>query len=160
MTSIIKVNNLQNQCGANIISESANTITIGASGDTVVLAAGASQSGFGRSGSVNWDTTPKTTGFTAVSGNGYFCNTTSAAFTVTLPLSPSAGAIVSIADYNGTAATNAITVGRNSSNINGNAEDFTITKNYAAISFVYVDSTTGWRSVNTSNNHLLHLLRM
>ena len=151
MTSIIKVDNLQNQCGANIISESSNVITIGASGDTVTLAAGASQSGFGRSGSVNWDTTPKTTGFTAVSGNGYFCDTTSAAFTVTLPATPSAGDIVAIADYNGTALTNNITVGRNSSNINGSAADFTISRNYAAISFVYVDSTAGWRSVDTSD---------
>jgi hypothetical protein len=151
MTSIIKVNNLQNQCGANIISESANVITIGASGDTVTLAAGASQSGFGRSGSVNWDTTAKTTGFTAVSGNGYFCNTTSAAFTVTLPAAPSAGAIVAIADYNGTAGTNPITVGRNSSNINGSAANFTISINYASISFVYVDATAGWRSVDTSD---------
>jgi hypothetical protein len=151
MTSIIKVDNLQNQCGANIINENAGTITIGASGDTVTLAAGASQSGFGRSGSVNWDTTPKTTGFTAVSGNGYFCDTTSAAFTVTLPATPSAGDIVAIADYDGTAETNAITVGRNSSNINGDAADFKINKNYAAISFVYVDATAGWRSVDTSN---------
>jgi hypothetical protein len=151
MTSIIKVDNLQNQCGANIINENAGTITIGASGDTVTLAAGASQSGFGRSGSVNWDTTPKTTGFTAVSGNGYFCDTTSAAFTVTLPATPSAGDIVAIADYDGTAATNNITVGRNSSNINGDAADFTISKNYAAVSFVYVDATAGWRSVDTSN---------
>ena len=38
MTSTIKVNNIQNQCGANIINESSNTITIGASGDTVTLA--------------------------------------------------------------------------------------------------------------------------
>ena len=151
MTSIIKVDNLQNQCGANIISESSNVITIGASGDTVTLAAGASQSGFGRSGSVNWDTTPKTTGFTAVSGNGYFCDTTSAAFTVTLPASPSAGDIVAIADYNGTAGTNNITVGRNSSNINGSATDFKISINYASISFVYVDATAGWRSVDISN---------
>jgi hypothetical protein len=37
-------------------------------------------------GAVTWDTTVKTSGFTAVSGNGYFCNTTSAAFTVTLPV--------------------------------------------------------------------------
>jgi hypothetical protein len=152
MTSIIKVDNLQNQCGANIISESANVITIGASGDTVTLAAGASQSGFGRSGSVNWDTTPKTSSpVTAVSGNGYFINTTSGAITVNLPATPSAGSIVSIADYNGTAATNAITVGRNSSNINSSAADFTISRNYAAISFVYVDSTAGWRSVDTSD---------
>jgi hypothetical protein len=38
MTSTIKVNNIQNQCGANIINESANTITLGASGDTITLA--------------------------------------------------------------------------------------------------------------------------
>jgi hypothetical protein len=151
MTSIIKVDNLQNQCGANIISESANVITIGASGDTVTLAAGASQSGFGRSGTVNWDTTKKTTGFTAVSGNGYFCDTTSAAFTVTLPATPSAGAIVAIADYNGTAITNNITVGRNSSNINGSAANLTINANYSAVTLVYVDATSGWRSVDSSN---------
>jgi hypothetical protein len=151
MTSIIKVDNLQNQCGANIINENAGTITIGASGDTVTLAAGASQSGFGRSGSVNWDTTPKTTGFTAVSGNGYFCDTTSAAFTVNLPATPSAGDIVAIADYNGTAITNNITVGRNSSDINGSATDLTINANYSAVTLVYVDATSGWRSVDSSN---------
>jgi hypothetical protein len=152
MTSIIKVDNLQNQCGANIISESANVITIGASGDTVTLAAGASQSGFGRSGSVNWDTTPKTSSpVTAVSGNGYFINTTSGAITVNLPATPAAGDIVAIADYNGTALTNNITVGRNSSNINGSATDLTINANYSAVTLVYVNSTSGWRSVDSSN---------
>ena len=152
MTSIIKVDNLQNQCGANIISESANVITIGASGDTVTLAAGASQSGFGRSGSVNWDTTPKTSSpVTAVSGNGYFINTTSIAITVNLPSTPAAGDIVAIADYNGTALTNNITVGRNGSNINGSAANLTINANYSAVTLVYVDVTTGWRSVDSSN---------
>jgi hypothetical protein len=152
MTSIIKVNNLQNQCGANIINENAGTITIGASGDTVTLAAGASQSGFGRSGSVNWDTTPKTTSpVTAVSGNGYFIDTTSGAITINLPATPSAGDIVAIADYNGTALTNNITVGRNSSDINGSAADLTINNNYSAVTLVYVDATSGWRSVDTSN---------
>jgi hypothetical protein len=34
------------------------TITLGASGDTIALAAGASQTGFGRTGTVDWDTTP------------------------------------------------------------------------------------------------------
>jgi hypothetical protein len=104
---------------------------------------------------VSWDTTAKTTGFTAVSGNGYFCDTTSAAFTVTLPASPSARDIVAIADYNGTAGTNNITVGRNSSNINGSATDFKISINYASISFVYVDATAGWRSVDTSDTSSL-----
>ena len=64
------------------------TMTIGSSGKTITIPAGATitnngtQSGFGRSGSVNWDTTAKTTGFTAVSGNGYFVNTGSGAVTV------------------------------------------------------------------------------
>jgi hypothetical protein len=141
--SKIEVNAIEPQSGT--------TLTLGASGDTVTLAAGASQSGFGRSGSVNWDTTPKTANFTAVSGNGYFINTTSGAITINLPSTPAAGDIVAIADYDGTAETNAITVGRNSSNINGDAADLLITKNYSAISFVYVDATAGWRSVDTSN---------
>jgi hypothetical protein len=149
MTSIIKVDNLQNQCGANIISESANVITIGASGDTVTLAAGASQSGFGRSGSVNWDTTPKTSSpVTAVSGNGYFINTTSGAITVNLPAG-TAGAIVAISDYANTAATNNITIDPNGTDkINGVNQDAKITTNGAAITLVYVDATRGWKDVN------------
>jgi hypothetical protein len=149
MTSIIKVDNLQNQCGANIISESSNVITIGASGDTVTLAAGASQSGFGRSGSVNWDTTPKTSSpVTAVSGNGYFINTTSGAITVNLPAG-TAGAIVAISDYANTAATNNITIDPNGTDkINGVNQDAKITTNGAAITLVYVDATRGWKDVN------------
>jgi hypothetical protein len=155
MTSIIKVNNLQNQCGANIISESANVITIGASGDTVTLAAGASQSGFGRSGSVNWDTTPKTsTPVTAVSGNGYFINTTSIAITVNLPATPAAGDIVAIADYANTSATNNITVGRNGSNIDGNAVNGTINTNGQVYTLVYVDATEGWKTVSQTFNQI------
>ena len=41
MSSIIKVDTIQNQSGANIISESANTITVGASGDTLIIPSGA-----------------------------------------------------------------------------------------------------------------------
>ena len=102
MTSTIKVDNIQDQDGNNIINENSNTITIGASGDTVTLASGASQTGFGRTGTVDWDTTPKTATFSAVSGDGFFCNTTAGSFTCNLPAG-SAGAIVSLADYAGTA---------------------------------------------------------
>ena len=113
MTSKIKVDNITNQSDSNIVNKCGTTITLGASGDTINLAAGASQTGFGRTGTVDWDTTAKTASFTAVSGNGYFVNTTSGAITVTLPTSPSAGDIVSISDYAGTAATNNITIARN-----------------------------------------------
>ena len=145
MASTIKVNNIQNQCGANIINESANTITIGASGDTITLACGASQTGFGRTGTVDWDTTAKTASFTAVSGNGYFVNTTSGAITVTLPATPSAGDIVAVKDYAGTFGTNNLTIGRNGEPINGgNAIDVVISTNGASIFLVYVDGTQGW----------------
>ena len=149
MTSTIKVDNIQNQCGANIINESSNTITIGASGDTVTLASGASQSGFGRSGSVDWQTSIKTADFTAVSGEGYFVNTTSGAITVTLPSSPSAGAIVSIKDYANTADTNAITLARNGSNIDGAAEDVDMVTEGLSVTIVYADATKGWLVVES-----------
>ena len=81
-------NNLQASDGGNLISQSGTTITLGASGDTITLASGASQTGFGRTGTVDWCTTAKTSPFTAVSGDGFFVNTTSGAVTVTLPASP------------------------------------------------------------------------
>ena len=141
--SKIEVNQISSQCGS--------TLTIGQSGDTVTLASGATQSGFGRTGTVDWDTTAKTASFTAVSGNGYFVNTTSGAITVTMPASPSAGDIVSVSDYAGTAGTNNITIARNGSNINGVASDLTISKNNSAITLVYVDGTQGWKGTETSN---------
>jgi hypothetical protein len=150
MTSTIKVNNIQNQCGANIINESANTITLGASGDNIVLGAGATQSGFGRTGTVDWDTTAKTASFTAVSGNGYFVNTTSGAVTVTLPAG-SAGDIVSLADYAATWQTNAVTVTPNGTDkIGGVNADASLITEGQSVTFVYTDSTQGW--INTMDS--------
>ena len=146
------------------------TVTLGDSGDTVAIPAGVTLTSGGAlqnsgtitntgtisggtitgtiDGSVNWQTTVKTTGFTAVSGEGYFCNTTSAAFTVTLPASPSAGDIVGIKDYANTADTNNITIGRNGSNIQGVANDYVISTEGLAIVLLYVDATKGWLSVS------------
>jgi hypothetical protein len=135
--SKIEVNTVDVQCGS--------TLTLGSSGKTVQLATGASQSGFGRTGTVNWVTTKKTANFTAVSGEGYFCDTSSAAFTLTLPASPSAGDIVGLKDYAGTFATNNLTIGRNGSPINGGSGlDPTIKADGASLFLVYVDGTQGW----------------
>jgi hypothetical protein len=128
-------------------SASGSTITLGQSGDTIQLGCGASQTGFGRTGTVDWDTTAKTASFTAVSGNGYFVNTTSGAITLTLPASPSAGDIVAFKDYAGTFATNNLTIGRNGSNLDGNAGDKVIVTSHTSMSLVYVDGTQGWKSV-------------
>jgi hypothetical protein len=95
------------------------------------------------SGGTSWQAV-KTSGFTAVAGEGYFVNTTSGAITVTLPSSASIGDEVSIIDYAGTADTNNITIGRNSHNIQGSAADLTVSVERAGFTLVYVDSTQGW----------------
>ena len=86
----------------------------------------------------------KTSGFTAAAGEGYFCNTTSAAFTATLPASPTLGDEVTFIDYAGTFDTNNLTVGRNSQPIMGSAADLTVSIERAGLTLVYVDSTQGW----------------
>jgi hypothetical protein len=154
MASTIKVNNIQNQCGANIANKCGSTITLGASGDTITLACGASQTGFGRTGTVDWDTTAKTASFTAVSGNGYFVNTTSGAVTMTLPATPSAGDIVSVKDYAGTFGTNNLTIARNGSNLDGNAGDRTVSTDFQNFTMVYVDGTQGWISTGSGSDTL------
>ena len=141
--SKIEVNAIEPQCGT--------TLTLGASGDTVALASGASQTGFGRTGTVDWDTTPKTATFTGVSGNGYFVNTTGGVVTANLPASPSAGDIMAVVDYAGTADTNNITIGRNGSKINGATSDQTISNENSGATFVFVDSTQGWKFTETAN---------
>ena len=95
------------------------------------------------SGGAAWQAV-KTTGFTAVAGEGYFCNTTSAAFTATLPASASIGDFISFIDYAGTFDTNNLTVGRNGHNIQGTAADLTVGTERAGFTLVYVDSTQGW----------------
>ena len=140
--SKIEVNTVDVQCGS--------TLTLGSSGKTVQLATGASQSGFGRTGTVDWQTTPKTGNFTAVNGEGYFCNTTSSAITMTMP-SGSAGAIVAIQDYNKTFDTNALTVTPASGEkINGGVADgpLIIGTEGQGLTFVYVDSTVGWKTIH------------
>ena len=139
--------------GGVIISQSGTTVTIGASGDTVSLASGASQSGFGRTGTVNWNTTKITADpGNAVSGVGYFTDTSGGAFNVTLPSSPSAGDIVAVADYANTWDTNNLTIARNSSNIEGEAENLIVNQEGSSITLVYVDATKGWIVVNSGNS--------
>jgi len=124
----------------------ATTVTLGRCGGTVALASGASQTGFGRTGTVDWQTTKKTTAFTAVNGEGYFVDTAaSGAVTMTLPSSPSAGNIVAVKDYNGNFANANLTIDRNGSPINGgSAANVVISTNGASIVLVYVDATQGW----------------
>jgi len=89
----------------------------------------------------------KTTSYLAAAWDDIGADTTSAAFTITLPVSPVAGQTVRIRDVAGNAATNNITVARNGKNIAGASADFTIDLNWLDITFVYYNSTVGWAPV-------------
>lgn len=102
----------------------------------------------------NWASiTPDSASWTVITADpapavvcaAYMCNTTSAAFTVTLPAAPSADDTVMIADYAGTFATNNLTVGRNALKINGATEDFILDISNETRTFTYIDATQGWR---------------
>ena len=152
--SKIEVNKIGPQCGTTLtvgcgagqtVVADAATVTLGRCGGTVALASGATQTGFGRNGSVNWQTTIKTANFTAASGEGYFCDTASVgAFTLTLPSSPSVGDIVALKDYASNFATANLTIGRGGSNLNGSAQDNVRDTDNESLTLVYADATKGW----------------
>jgi len=168
MTSKIKVDNINKvsddsniikKCGttttigsgaSNPIVVDGSAVTLGRCGGTVALASGATQTGFGRTGTVDWQTTPKTSTFTAVSGEGYFANTSGSAFNMNLPAGV-AGAIVSVADYAATFNSNNLTIVPNGSDKIGNQNDNAIlaTKGQS-VTLVFVDSTQGW--INTMDS--------
>ena len=95
------------------------------------------------SGGISWQSVV-TGATTMVAGRGYFVDTTSSAFSMTLPASASLGDEVHIIDYAGTFDTNNCTVARNSHNILGAASDLVVATERAAFKLVYVDATQGW----------------
>ena len=102
MTSKIKVDNINKvsddsniikKCGttttigsgaSNPIVVDGSAVTLGRCGGTVALASGATQTGFGRTGTVNWQLQQlkQQQLLLQLSGEGYFCNTAGGAFTV------------------------------------------------------------------------------
>jgi len=81
---------------------------------------------------------------TLLAGRSYFVDTT-AARTLTLPASASAGDVISVFDSTGTAATYNITINRNGGKINGVAGNLIIDINGGAATLVYTGSTYGWK---------------
>jgi hypothetical protein len=94
-------------------------------------------------GGTSWQAV-KTTGFTGVAGEGYFCDTTSAAFTATLPAG-TLGDEISFIDYAGTFDTNNLTIAPNGAEkIQGSAASLTVSVERAGLTLVYTDGTQGW----------------
>ena len=96
------------------------------------------------SGGASWQAVITADPANATAGEGYFCNTSGGAFTVTLPTSASIGDFVSFVDYAGTFDTNNLTIGRNGHNIQGTAADLVVGTERAGFTLVYVDATQGW----------------
>jgi hypothetical protein len=160
--SRVEVNKIQQQCGTTLTVGGgacktavvdATTVTLGRCGATVSLASGATQSGFGRTGTVDWQTgSIKTSVFTAANGEGYFCNTSGGAFVVNLPAGV-AGNIVSLVDYTNTFQTNNVTVTPNGAEkIGGIAASAVLNTQGQSVTFVYVDGTEGWKNIQDSTS--------
>jgi hypothetical protein len=118
--------------------------TVTGSADQIMTSNGSGVLSFvDNSGGTSWQAV-KTSGFTAVGGEGYFCNTTSTAFTVALPAG-SLGDEVTLVDYAGTFDTNNLTVAPNGSEkIQGVAASLTVSVERAGLTLCYVDATQGW----------------
>jgi hypothetical protein len=125
------------------------TVTLGDSGDTFTIPAGATitnagtANGFGATGAVNWQTTIKTSGFTAVNGEGYFVDTNGGPITVNLPAG-TAGDVVGFKDYRNTFDTSALTVTPNGSDTIGGNTNAILSTEGIAVTLVFIDSTRGW----------------
>ena len=140
--SEIKVNKISPRSGT--------TVTLGDSGDTFTIPSGATitnsgtATGFGATGAVNWQTTVKTSGFTAVAGEGYFVDTSSGEISVNLPAG-TAGAVVGFKDYLNSFDTNKLTLVQNGSDkIGGSTVNATLQTEGIAVTLVFIDSTRGW----------------
>jgi len=95
------------------------------------------------SGGTSWQAV-KTSGFTAVAGEGYFINTTGGAIEMDLPAG-SIGDEIAFIDYAGTFDTNALTIDQNGTEkIAGSTDPLTVSTERAANTLVYVDGTQGW----------------
>jgi hypothetical protein len=82
---------------------------------------------------------------TIQAGAQILANTNGGAVTITLPASPATGDTVNFVDQGYDFNTNALTVGRNGSNIANSAADLVVNTQGAAFGLVYSgDATTGW----------------
>ena len=150
--SEIKVNKIspRTNCGTTQLGDSGDTITIPSG---VTITNNGTQTGFGRTGTVDWQTSIKTSTITAVNGEGYFVNTTGGAITANLPAGTS-GSIVAFRDYANTFDDNNLTIAANGSQkINGDAtNDLIVATEGESLTLVYADDTKGWLVVNDGNN--------
>ena len=133
---------------ATISGDTAYTLTLptatGTSGQVLSLSDGSGNLSFTTvTGGAAWQAVV-TSSLTVVAKAGYFINTSGGVITATLPASPALGDFISFVDYAGTFDTNNLTIARNSKNIQGVAEDLTVSVERAGLTLVFTDNTQGW----------------
>ena len=138
--------------GVSIQPKGSGTVTIDAltfpaadgSADQILTTNGSGVLSFvDNSGGTSWAAV-KTGNYTASAGEGVFANTTSGAWTLTLPAG-TLGDEISFIDYAGTFDSNALTIAPNGSEkIQGVAASLTVSVERAANTLVYTDGTQGW----------------
>ena len=92
-----------------------------------------------------WQSIVTASTLNAVSGRGYWINTTSNACTITLPASATNGDTIILADYLRTWGTNAVTINQNSLNFQGFSSPNPIYNTSGqSVTLIYSGATQGW----------------
>lgn len=92
----------------------------------------------------------KTAAYTAAINELVRCDTTAGAFSVTLPASPTDGAIIAVLDTNNTFSTNALTILPNTGKtIESDSTSLILDIPGSYVSFVYNINTTNWKLLET-----------
>ena len=137
--------------GTGLTTLTANSVIVGNGTSAVNFVAPGTAGNVLTSNGTTWTSTPsggggleyvvKTANYTTSDLEGVLADTSGGAFTVTLPITPSAGAQVVIADSGNSWGTNNLTIARNGSTIADVAENLVCDITGASIQLVY-DGTT------------------
>jgi hypothetical protein len=98
----------------------------------------------GVSGLISWQSVVTASTLTAVSGRGYFIDTTSNACTITLPASATVGDTIILVDYARNWGTNAVTLNPNSLKFQGGTSNAIYNTSGQSVTIVYSGTTKGW----------------
>ena len=86
-----------------------------------------------------------TSNITLTAFTQYYVDTTSTAYTLTLPATQTQGDEIHVFDIGNNAGANNITINPNGAKLNGVVQSLLIDVNGAAVVIVYTGSTYGWR---------------
>ncbi len=89
----------------------------------------------------------KTTTYTAIANDYLFCDTSSAAWTLTFPASATAGDMIHIVDLNNTFDTKNLTIAPNGLKIEAQTGNLVLDLKGFVGTFYYIDATTGWKRI-------------